>query len=157
MLKSSTLVTQGRATASQHLAPITIFFFNMLTLWTVTSLGSYLKPPSSPLLLYLYDLATFVKLPKKISGIHLCSAKCYRPSLKDSQCRTYPPKAFRSLTTSCGSCRGYAWLAFNVALATAPSLQGAFLYQSLETGNTISQNPLQLNPSYAGGASIRLF
>lgn len=36
----------------------------MLTIWTVTSLGSYLKPPSSPLPLYLHDLATFVKLPK---------------------------------------------------------------------------------------------
>lgn len=71
---------------SQHLAPVVMLLCNVLTLWTITSTKQKwvaiqsLLPPLS--LLYLHDLATFVKLPKN-SGIHFCSAKCYHPSQKD--------------------------------------------------------------------------
>lgn len=125
-LRPSECVAQGRAAVSQHLALIMMFLCNVLTLWTITSTKlkwaaiPSLLPPLS--LLYLHDLATFVKLPKN-SGIHVCSAQCYHPSQKDSEGVGHIfIFSLKSLTTSRSSYRGYACLAFSSTLATALSL-----------------------------------
>lgn len=118
------------AAVSQHLSLIMMLLCNMLTLWTITSTKlkwtaiQSLLPPLS--LLYLHDLATFVKLLKN-SGIHFCSAKCYHPSQKDSEGVGHIHQ-WLSKASQCSSCRGYTCLAFNITLATTPSLQGASLY-----------------------------